>query len=90
MGNIAGQGVFGKTKISSSKEVFAGEGYVFNSDIFLARYDPQGNLKWVKNIAQNAEAQDMLCTDNGSIYLTGYFEGNRNPYNVGRRRICQL
>ena len=82
MGNIAGQGVFGKTKISSSKEVFAGEGYVFNSDIFLARYDPQGNLKWVKNIAQNAEAQDMLCTDNGSIYLTGYFEGNRNPYNV--------
>ena len=82
MGNIAGKGIFGEKSISSSKEIFAGEGIVYNSDIFLAKYSHSGELKWVKNIAQNAEAQDMLCTDNGSIYVTGYFEGNQNPYNL--------
>ncbi|MDX2305433.1 MAG: hypothetical protein NW226_21660 [Microscillaceae bacterium] len=76
MGNLSGEAFFGKTGIVSSHEVFAGEGAVYNSDIFLARYTLDGQLIWVKNIAQNAEAQDMICSDNGSIYLTGYFSEN--------------
>jgi hypothetical protein len=77
-GSLIGAGWFGKEKISSSQEVFRGEGATYNTDIFLAKYNSQGDLIWTKVIAQNAELHDLVADHNGCIYLTGHFRGSPN------------
>jgi hypothetical protein len=77
-GGIAGNAVFGSEKLSSSKEYFGGEGAMPTMDIFLAKYSSGGDLIWLKNIAQNAELQEITLDNNQCIYLTGYFRGSAN------------
>ena len=57
---------------------FVGQGFIFGSDtlfggsMFLAKYDSQGNLLWLKGV-NSANAFD-LCTDNqNNVYITGSF-----------------
>ncbi|MCU0444625.1 MAG: hypothetical protein MUE85_06865 [Microscillaceae bacterium] len=77
-GSVIGRAWFGKTSMVSSQEVFRGEGAAYNNDIFLAKYNAQGELAWAKVIAQNAEVQDIVADTNGCIYLTGHFRGSPN------------
>ena len=48
-----------------------------SSDPFFARYDANGNLVWVKDIAGTGEsaAQSIFIDAAGAIYLTGNFFG---------------
>jgi len=47
-------------------------------DVFLARYNSNGNLQWVQSfggIGQNG-SNDVITDSNGNIYFTGFFIGN--------------
>lgn len=51
-------------------------------DIFVAKYDPNGQLIWVKQAGspggsgpKNESANAVTVTDNGSIFITGNFTG---------------
>ncbi len=46
-----------------------------NEDVFLAKYDANGNLVWVKDIGgTNAEYSHNVCTDpGGNVYVVGGF-----------------
>ncbi len=61
--------------LQSSHELYHGEGWMFNHDAFLAKYDQKGILKWAKIIANNMEAQDFCQDAEGNHYVTGYFLG---------------
>ncbi len=61
--------------LQSSHELYHGEGWMFNHDIFIAKYTQQGTLKWAKIVANNAEAQDLCSDAEGNHYVTGYFLG---------------
>lgn len=47
------------------------------SDLFLAKYDAQGNLQWATNISGDQEAQcrDLTAYADGSFAIAGVFEG---------------
>jgi hypothetical protein len=49
-----------------------------SSDIFLAKYDPQGSLIWVRQAGGSGEDQALgIALDpSGNILLTGFFRGN--------------
>ena len=44
-------------------------------DVFLAKFDPQGNFLWAKQLFANgdAESNDIDVDDQGNVYITGYF-----------------
>lgn len=78
-GSLIGRAYFSGTLIRSSRHYFAGEGWVDDSDVFLAKYSATGKLIWAKNVASRAEPEDIACDENGSVYMTGYFKGSENP-----------
>ncbi len=46
-------------------------------DIFLAKYNTNGQLKWAKSISGTGSnvGKSIVADVNGNVYLTGYFEG---------------
>lgn len=46
-------------------------------DFFIAKYDTDGNLIWVKQSVSNKdnEAYGVVCDKSGNIFITGYFSG---------------
>jgi outer membrane protein OmpA-like peptidoglycan-associated protein len=48
-----------------------------NDDIFLAKYDPEGNCLWATNAGSDGtdEGRSVIVDDAGYIYITGFFEG---------------
>ena len=77
-GTLSGRGFFDRTPINSSQEKFTGEGFTFNSDIFLAKYSPDGEVLWAKPIATQSEVQAIATDTLGSVYLTGNFRGSES------------
>jgi hypothetical protein len=47
------------------------------SDVFVAKYDPQGNFLWVKKIGGVGidACRDLVLDGQGNIYVAGIFEG---------------
>jgi hypothetical protein len=55
---------------------------VFAFDIYLVKYNPNGNVLWARQIGGTATDRPVsLVTDNSNIYLTGMFNGSLNFYN---------
>mgnify|MGYP000106108991 CR=1 FL=1 len=67
-GYFQGTATFGTTQITSSG----------NSDIFIAKYDTEGNFQWVRKAGgtTNSDAGNGISADaSGNCYITGYFQG---------------
>ena len=55
-------------------------------DVFVAKFDPNGNLTWLRQfgVAAVADRGYALATDAaGNVYVTGYTRGNLGATNVG-------
>ncbi|MGB0429271.1 MAG: T9SS type A sorting domain-containing protein [Bacteroidia bacterium] len=56
---------------------------------FLAKYEPNGNYLWAKNMAGNYESKTLLATKQGSFYMFGNFRDSfdfdlsTRAYNIG-------
>jgi hypothetical protein len=88
VGTIIGQASFENQKIMSSHELFYGEGWVYNADVFIAKYSPEGNLFWAKNVAHNTDVTDITCDSEKNIYITGYIRGSQNLSNKSKFGIA--
>lgn len=46
-------------------------------DIFLAKYDPDGNYEWAMTVGGPTQDEGIAVStdDNGGVYMTGYFQG---------------
>jgi len=67
-GFFQGNASFGTTNLTSFGQ----------SDVFVAKYDPAGNLVWVSQAGSRDydEANAIALDDAGNAYVTGYFDGN--------------
>ena len=63
------------TTIGATSLVSAG-----SSDLFIAKYDAQGNNVWVQRVGGNAEEESgsIAVDDRGNSYVTGQFSGEIN------------
>ncbi|MCD6017898.1 MAG: hypothetical protein K0S53_1019 [Bacteroidetes bacterium] len=51
-----------------------------NHDIFLAKYDPSGNMSWIRTGGgHTGDYAHCLATDNSYVYIAGEIEGSGNP-----------
>jgi hypothetical protein len=78
-GRFSGTATFGPVTLTGagSPEVF------FSSDVFVAKYDKNGNVLWAKSFGP--AAGESIALDNaGNFYLTGYFAGTATfgSYNI--------
>jgi hypothetical protein len=73
-GNAYLAGYFNSSSISFSNHTIANSHTGFY-DIFLVRYDVDGNVDWVKsaNGYFSDRASSVSCDDNGNVFLAGYF-----------------
>jgi hypothetical protein len=64
----------GEKKIKSQMN---SKGKKFTSDAFIAKYDPEGNLKWVNVIGSNKDdmINDMAIDKNNNVYVIGKGSG---------------
>ncbi|MES2567781.1 MAG: T9SS type A sorting domain-containing protein [Bacteroidota bacterium] len=59
-----------------------------DSDMFLAKYDANGNFQWVQNAggAGRDEMKNLVCDANGNIYVCGFYSNGTvfgsQTYNV--------
>ncbi|MDD5570036.1 MAG: SBBP repeat-containing protein [Bacteroidales bacterium] len=88
-GIISNQAVFDKIKVSSAG----------SSDAFLAKYDQNGTVQWVKRVggASEDESSGITVDIYDNIYLTGFFKstaqfGNFNLTSAGGKDafICKF
>ena len=72
-GNFFGSAVFAPGEANQTTLISAG-GY----DFFVARYDSNGNLMWVKRAGGTGDEDgDHIAVDNlGDVYVTGNFSGS--------------
>ena len=59
-------------------------------DVFVAKFDPNGNLTWLRQfgVAAVADRGYALATDAaGNVYVTGYTRGNLGATNVGDKDV---
>jgi hypothetical protein len=66
-GTFGGNATFGSISLSGS-----------NNEVFVAKLDPNGNFLWAKKAggSGNDYGQGIAVGDDGSIFVTGFFEGN--------------
>ncbi|WP_448528516.1 putative Ig domain-containing protein [Raineya sp.] len=51
----------------------------FNNNIFVAKYDANGNLLWAKRAGEGDDAQPWgVAVSSDAVYVTGYFSGTMN------------
>ncbi len=70
-GNVYHTGIFSNTITFGNITLTS----VGNYDIFIAKYDPNGNVIWAKNVGGSSfdNSTDITIDVAGNIYLTGYF-----------------
>ncbi|MFN6038135.1 MAG: hypothetical protein ACK452_06685, partial [Bacteroidota bacterium] len=75
LGNVYICGLFrGSAKFGGVTTIYSsGE-----NDIFIAKYDSNGNFIWVRKAGSNArdEAKAIKCDANGNIYITGLYKNS--------------
>jgi len=71
-GNAYVTGFFGSSTITFGSTTLTNAG---GSDIFIAKYDSNGNVLWAKSaIGSGSNGGNSVATDfSGNIYITGYF-----------------
>lgn len=70
-GNVYTTGTFTGTVDFGTGNTLTSQG---DTDIFLAKYDSNGNILWVRNAGGNGSDLGRALAINGSVvYLTGYF-----------------
>lgn len=54
-------------------------------DVFIAKYDSDGNYVWAHNIGGGSadEAFDIALDGSNNVYVTGYFQGSHVDFNPG-------
>ena len=74
IGNVYVSGYFSSDSITIEKFTLQNAGLSFN-DIFLAKYDPSGNLLWAQRFGGSSNDRGTSITSDkaGNVYLTGYF-----------------
>ena len=80
-GNIFVTGQFGSMDLDvdpGSEETIIGP--VGGYDIFIAKYEPSGNLLWVKTLDGPGfnTSYDLAVDDQGGVFVTGAFNGTMN------------
>jgi hypothetical protein len=72
--NIYLTGVFNDTAAFDSTHLAFSHGF---TDAFLAKYDAEGHLLWVRGAGGEAEdgANDVITDKMGNVYICGYFSG---------------
>jgi len=73
VGNVYLTGNFNSSTLTFGNITLTNTGY---GDIFIAKYDPNGNVLWAKSAGGNSsDGSKGIATDvAGNVYLTGYFE----------------
>jgi hypothetical protein len=71
-GNVIIAGYYEDSCTFNGSTLITGRGL---QDIFLAKYDPNGNFMWVKTAGGPGrdEPKQILCDANGNIYMCGFF-----------------
>jgi hypothetical protein len=72
MGNIYIAGIFFDNCTFGGTTTIHGYG---NKDFYIAKYDVDGNFKWVRNggSAGRDEAHGIACDSYGNVYMCGYY-----------------
>ncbi len=74
-GNVYLIGSFSSSSITFGSTVLTNTGNVGNADIFITKYDSNGNILWAKSAGGTDDdaASDVSTDAGGNVYVTGYF-----------------
>ena len=72
IGNVYVTGSFKSSTACFDTIILTNNGF---SDIFIAKYDPNGNIQWAKQAgsSQVDEGRSITTDNDGSVYVTGFF-----------------
>ena len=88
-GQFTGSAVFGAGQ--AGETTLAANGGPYDTDIFIARYEADGTLDWAVSAggSQDDSAADIVQLADGSIVVTGYFNGSAT-FGAGESNETQL
>lgn len=90
-GEMMGPVKFGNISYKTRSEWYR-EGALPKREVFIAKYDKKGNLKWLRNTAVESNFGDMHIDSDGNLLLTGFFLGAlegklKGQANFGKKTI---
>jgi uncharacterized delta-60 repeat protein len=86
-GSFTNTAVFGEGETNATTLVSAG-----SRDIFVAKYNPNGDLVWAKRAGSTGGAEygfGLAVNTDGSVLVTGYFEGSAT-FGQGETNVTTL
>lgn len=71
-------GMFSSASITFDNNTITNTGNPSVGDIFIAKYDPNGNCIWAKSAGGNGNdfGMSITCDNNYNIYITGNYDGS--------------
>jgi hypothetical protein len=77
-GNVFVTGTFSSQNITFGSYTLTKTGAGYSTDIFLVKYDSQGNVLWAKSAGGTSDdSGESVCVDtNGNVFVTGYFKSS--------------
>jgi hypothetical protein len=77
-GNCYVVGHFDSTLIKFDTITLYNQGNILVNEIFIVKYDFNGNVAWAKSIHGSGDDQcfDIACNKNGELAITGYFKAS--------------
>lgn len=79
-GNIYVTGNYEGSTLVFGSHTLTATGVAYYHHVFLVKYDPDGNVVWVKGSNGTDGEGTSVCSDvNGNAYVTGYYNGLNGP-----------
>lgn len=77
-GNVFVTGMFSSSIIIFGSTTLTHTGATGNGDVFIAKYDPNGNVLWAKSAGgtSNDDGSSVSVDTGGNVFVTGRFEGS--------------
>ncbi len=73
----------------TTRSEYLREGALPRREVFMARYNADGEVKWMKSVALEANFGDLHIAADNDILITGYFTGSLDGKKKGRALFGQ-
>ncbi|OHD56364.1 MAG: hypothetical protein A2Y33_12210 [Spirochaetes bacterium GWF1_51_8] len=86
-GYMIGEVLFEKFKYKTSITKFSKNEWLYNYEMFIAKYEPDGKFVWMKSAGVDLFPEGFDIDKDGYIYVSGYFKGILSGKDIGKASV---
>jgi hypothetical protein len=89
-GHMIGPIKFEKFEYKTSITKYSKNEWLYNYEVFIAKYTPAGKFEWMKSVGVDLEPQGFAVDGEGNFYMTGFFTGILSGKDIGKAMVGDI